>query len=91
MLVLSENARKRYAELTSMAAKDVASGNDRILDLLNLIHDKYKVAQTYPNLGTPVPEKDGVRKILLRDGWAMLYTSEPNRIMVVDFVKEQTD
>lgn len=90
MLILSEEARKKYAEFTALAAKEIASGekDSKLLDLMNLIHDKYKVVQTYPNLGTLADEKEGIRKVPLSGGWNMLYIPLPNCIQVVDFVNE---
>ncbi len=81
MITLSEEARKKYAEFTSAASKDSS-----LIVLLNIIHDKYKIVQLYPNVGTPVSEDE--RKIELTAGWSMLYIQEDNGIRVVDFVND---
>lgn len=92
MIILAEEAKKKYADMNSMAAKEIAGGakDTVLLDLMNLIHDKYKVVQLYPNLGKPVLGQEGVRKLPLMDGWEMLYIPMPNYIHVIDFVKEDT-
>jgi len=92
MIILTEEAKKKYAEFNSMTAKEVSEGakDTHLLDLMNIIHDKYKVVQLYPNLGTPVPGKEGLRKVPLMFGWYMLYVPMPNYIQVIDFVKEET-
>lgn len=92
MIILSEDAKKKYAEMNSMAAKEIAGGakDTVLLDLMNIIHDKYKVVQLYPNLGKDVSGKEGLRKLPLMAGWYMLYMPTPNYIHVIDFVKEET-
>ena len=92
MILLSEEAKKRYTEFNSMTAKEVSEGakDTPLLDLMNMIHDKYKVVQLYPNLGTPVPGKEGLRRVPLMFNWYMLYVPMPNYIQVVDFVKDSS-
>ncbi len=91
MLMLSDEARKKYAEFNSAIAKEMAAGekDTPLLDLMNVIHDKYKAVQAYPNLGVLVDEKEGTRKITLAEGWSMLYVPMQNCVRVVDFVKEK--
>lgn len=92
MLKLSDEARRKYAELNKLYADEVAKGirNSFYPDLLNLIHDKYKAIQRYPNIGKEVPHASikGLRSIPLKHGWSMLYISE-DYITVIDFVKEE--
>lgn len=90
MIILAEEAKKKYAEFNSMTAKEVAGGakDTPLLDLLNMIHDKYKVVQLYPNLGTPVPGAPGLRRVPLMFNWYMLYVPMPNYIRVINFIKE---
>jgi len=91
MIILSDLAKKKYAEMNSAAAKEIAGGakDTILLDLMNLIHDKYKVVQLYPNLGKPLPgNTGGVRTLPLMAGWQMLYIPMPNYIQVVDFLRE---
>ncbi|MBI2075721.1 MAG: hypothetical protein HYT72_00545 [Candidatus Aenigmarchaeota archaeon] len=92
MIILSEEAKKKYAEMNSMAAKEIANGakDTVLLDVMNALHDKYKVVQLYPNLGKPVSGKEELRKLPLMAGWFMLYIPMPNYIHVIDFVKEGT-
>ena len=91
MIILSEDAKKKYAEFNSMTAKEVSGGakDTPLLDLMNMIHDKYKVVQLYPNLGTPVPGQVGLRRVPLMFNWYMLYVPMPNYIHVINFVKEE--
>ena len=93
MILLSEEAKKKYDDFNSMTAKEVFDGakDTPLLDLMNMIHDKYKVVQLYPNLGTPVAgDVEGLRKVPLMFSWYMLYVPMPNYIQVIDFVKEET-
>lgn len=92
MIILSADAKKTYAEFHAMTAKEIASGakDTILLDLMNAIHDKYKVVQLYPNLGKDVTNSiQGLRKVPLMAGWAMLYVPMPNYIHVINFVKEE--
>ncbi len=90
MLTLGPNAKKKYLEMNRQYAKDIAEGrkDTKLADILNVIHDKYKVVQLYPKLGKELKDQENVRVVELTEGWRMLYIAELDAIEVVDFVKD---
>lgn len=90
MLTLEKNASMKYLEINRLYAREIAEGkkDSKLSDLLNVIHDKYKVVQLYPKIGKEVAGRENVRIVDLLYGWKMIYEVEFDAILVIDFVKE---
>jgi len=93
MLTLTSEAHQTYLMLNQQYARDIAAGHleTKLSDLLNAIHDKYKVVQLYPKLGKEVTLPDGrqARVLELLDGWKMIYAVLLDAIEVLNFVNEK--